>query len=1023
MALTGLRSVRLRARHLAVGALLAAFGAAGAQSTGMVHGTVIDGGTKRPIADAQVNVLGTTLAAVTDAAGRYTIRGTPTGTQRIQARRLGYARGEQSVEVTSGGNVTADFQLNVTASQLEAVVVTGTAGAVERRTVGNAITQLDAASVTAKTNVTSVMDVLQARSPGVQIEAGSGTPGTAPDIRIRGASSLSVTPPVVFIDGVRVSTAGLGNFDPSGQGLSGNSGGQGANAWDLVNPQDIESIEIIKGPAASTLYGADAAGGVIQIITKKGAHGQQSAQWGGRVELGHNDLGSVTIPDNYTMCTQARIDATTTSGGQTVPLYPGCQGKSAGTLLVQNPLRDLPGGLRDGAVQNFSAFVRGGGERYSYYVSGDHSYDEGVLGNSYDRRRSLRSNFSFSPSEKANVAVNAGIVDSHLRLPLDGESAQGLLFSALRSTPGRFTTLPGQTEQGWFTVTPEQSNQYDNEVSTQRMLLGATVSYQPFSWFRNRLTAGLDWSDGLATLFAPPNTPVLTGDTLGLTAQRTPRSRLYTLDYSGTIEHALTSNLNSSTSVGSQVIASRSETLYGSGRGLGSPDVTLIGSTTDITASNSFVANNSVGYYVQEQLGWKNRLFGTVALRADDNSSFGTKFNAAYYPKASLSWILSEEPALKSLFSTVHADNFKLRAAWGEAGRAPSPYSAVRTYTISVVTLGATTASALRTSAYGNPNLKPERGREVELGFESQLLNSRASVDFTYYNKRMNDVLVSQPVAPSTGFRSSQQSNIGSTANSGIELSLAGTPLQLRNFGWDARLSLSTNHNELLSFGDTSIKSITPFASYGSVQQLRVGYPLGGYWAPYPKRNPDGSLVLVNGAISLDTSVYIGPSMPTRELSLANTFTFFRDFSLYSLFDYKGGFYNYRGVDLYRCASSQNCRELNDPNFPAAELPIYQAGVSNAPRAVYIHKADFWKLRDVSLTYSLPQRIAGKMSATAASVTLAGHNLAIWSKYPGPDPEVNTYGRRIAIDGQFIRGDIYAMPMTRRLTAAINLTY
>ena len=163
--------------------------------------------------------------------------------------------------------------------------------------------------------------------------------------------------------------------------------------------------------------------------------------------------------------------------------------------------------------------------------------------------------------------------------------------------------------------------------------------------------------------------------------------------------------------------------------------------------------------------------------------------------------------------------------------------------------------------------------------------------------------------------------------------------------------------------------------------------------------------------------------MPTRELSISNTFTLFRNFSIYSLFDYKGGFYNYRGVDIYRCASSQNCIQLNDPNFPASELPIYQAGVSNAPRGVYIHKADFWKLRDVSVTYTLPRFLAAKASASAASITLAGHNLALWSSYPGPDPEVNSYGYWNAVLGMFQRGDIYSMPMTRRLTASLNLTF
>jgi hypothetical protein len=199
---------------------------------------------------------------------------------------------------------------------------------------------------------------------------------------------------------------------------------------------------------------------------------------------------------------------------------------------------------------------------------------------------------------------------------------------------------------------------------------------------------------------------------------------------------------------------------------------------------------------------------------------------------------------------------------------------------------------------------------------------------------------------------------------------------------------------------------------------LRPGYPIASYWGAFPKRNPDGTPIFVNSVLQLDTT-FIGPSMPTREIAFSNTFSLFKNLSVYSLFDYKAGHYNYRGAELYRCASAQNCLVLNDPNTPATELPIYRIGNgNNTPFGLYIHKADFVKLRDVSVTYTLPSQWASRAQASSMSVTLAGHNLALWSDYPGPDPEVNTYGNRA-----FIRGDIYSMPMTRRLTAALNLTF
>ena len=178
----------------------------------------------------------------------------------------------------------------------------------------------------------------------------------------------------------------------------------------------------------------------------------------------------------------------------------------------------------------------------------------------------------------------------------------------------------------------------------------------------------------------------------------------------------------------------------------------------------------------------------------------------------------------------------------------------------------------MRTGSYGNPGLKPEKGQETEIGFDADLFESRVGIEFTHYDKEMRDVLVSTSMAPSTGFRGTQQANLGAVTNKGIELALSATPLQLKNFDWDARLSLSTNKNKLLAFGDTSIHQQTPPSqSYGAVQQHRVGYPLGGLLGPVPKRNADGTLALVNGAITLGDTVYIGPAMPTREMAFSNT--------------------------------------------------------------------------------------------------------------------------------------------------------
>jgi TonB-linked SusC/RagA family outer membrane protein len=986
------------------------------QSSGTLSGRVTEAHSQRPVSDVQVTVVGAERSGVTNSNGEYTIVGVPAGAQRVRARRIGFAPSEQATNIEAGAVTSASFTLNPTATDLGAVVVTGTAGSQERRTLGNSITQLNVAEINDRSTLLTVTDALQSKTPGVTILPGSGIPGASADIRIRGASSLNGYRPVVFIDGIRYNIEGLGNFNATGSGLVGQAqSSQATSALDLISPNDIESIEVLKGPAAATLYGADAAAGVIQIITKKGTRGQQNLRWTGKIERGTNKWGTET-PTTYTVCDAVKIADTA--------VWPGCTGQPLGTLLTQNILADRSNNaLRDGTLDRLSTSVRGGGDRYSFYISGDRDRDYGVFYNSFLTRQSMRSNFSFTPTEKIDFNINVGYVQTQLGLPYQDESANSLLLSAARGRPGRVTT----NGMGWSTVNPSQSNQYDNTTKSDRTIIGGTLNYNPFSWFKNRFTAGIDYTTSLAQLLAIPGQP---DDPAGSIAQRTPRNRVYTLDYVASLIGSLPRDLVSTTSIGSQVIASRAERLDATGVGLGAPDVTLIGTAATLSGANSFSENNSVGYYIQEQMGWKNRLFVTGALRADDNSSFGTNFNAIIYPKASLSWVLSEEPFAQRFLNALRAEDFKFRTAWGRAGRAPAPYSATQTYTVDRVATGSGTVLALRTSSYGNPDLKPERGEEIEVGFESAFFSRRTGVDFTYYSKRTMNMLQSVPISPSLGFPASRLGNIGEVTNKGIELGLNVTPVQRPNFTWDMRLNLSTNANKLITFGDpanpTKFQETPASQAYGAVQRHRVGYPLGGYWVQFALRNPDGSPQLSStGTVLLDTAQYIGPSAPTREYGLSQTISFFKNFRLYALVDWKRGQYLFNLKESNRCtaAANLNCERVNRPNllFPvtredtiaARELPVWRQVVST-----YVEPADFTKLRDLSLSYTLPQGFLKSIGAETAQITLAGHNLKLWTKYTGLDPEVNTYGGR-----NFIRVDSYAAPMTRRVSVSLTLSY
>lgn len=1006
--------VRIAGFALAATALLGlAAGPAAAQETGSVRGRVVEAATGRPLSGAQVYIAGTDRGAIANASGEYLLLNVPAGSHTVTAEMLGYSRTQVEVVVSTGQVASANFELSQQAISMDAIVVTGTAGAVSKRTLGNSIATVDAADVTAKTTISTLTELLQAKTPGLALLPNSGVTGTASDMRIRGAGSLINNSPVIYVDGIRYNDGGLGTFTPSGAGATGYSG-QTTSALSGLNPADIESIEVIKGPAAATLYGAEAANGVIQIITKKGRAGQQALQWNARFEYGANDW-ALDIPDNYTVCNEAKQADPAT--------WPGCQGVPVGTVLTGNPLRDDPAALRSGLVRKQALSLRGGGDRYSFYVAGENIDEEGVFHNNYDERRSIRANFTFQPSDVLDFAVTTNYIRGMLRLPVGDEAAQGMLLSAFRGKPGRITSDP--LNEGWGTTRPEQVNDYDNTTKSDRLTLGATANYNPFSWLRNRLTVGLDYTSSLAQILSLPGSTDAdyAGTPDGFVAQRVPRTYIYTVDYVGNVSRDLSPDLNSTTSFGMQYNHRHDETLYASGTGLGAPTVTQIDRAQLTRGANSYSDAKSLGFFVQEQLGWKNRIFVTGAVRMDNSSVFGDEIRRILYPKASVSYVMSEDPAFSDFFAGLGVGNFRVRGAWGQAGQAPPPYVANQTYTVSQVVLGETVGSELRTLAYGNPDLKPERGDEIELGFDLGAFDDRLGLEFTYYNKRMTDVLVTRSVPASTGWVSSRYVNLGETKNSGFEVLVSGALVQTPSFTWDADLSVATNSNELVTFGDPTLTQISVSgASYSpGYQQHRPGYPLAGWWLPVPLRNEDGTPVMNGDAVAMDTTRYLGTAVPTREISFSNTFTFLQDFRLFALVDYKGGHkvFNYKSYN--RCRFQDNCTRMADPNNVdpvTGEVLNPEVYVWRQVPSAYLEDGAFIKLRDLSLTYSLPTELSSRFGVDAASLTLAGHNLALWSDYSGIDPEVNGYGNRA-----FVRADVYSVPMIRRMSMSVNLSF
>ena len=1011
------RRRRWRVVALALTLAAAAARSAAAQDGGIVGGVVVAEGTSAPIPDVQVSVEGTTQGASTDAQGRFRITGLAGDQVRLNLRRLGYRPATQTARV---GDTEVRIVLSTRALELEQVVVTGTAGATERRQLGNAVSQVNAAEIVATQPVQNFQELLNARAPGVNIIPGSGQVGTGSRIRIRGASSLSLTnEPLIYVDGVRVDNTQASG--PSSQSF----GSRPISRWNDFNPDDIESIEVLKGPAAATLYGTEAANGVIQIITKRGVQGRpqfnatvrQGANWfqdpEGRVwtNYGTVETGD-TLPDGET----AVLDTTTID---IVDLE-----NERGTPI-----------FRTGHLQEYNLSVSGGSPALRYYVGGAAEGNEGAERNNKLNRYNGRVNLTLTPSDKWDAAASVGYTTGRTDIGFEAGGG-GTTWTTYFATPA---TL-GTPQRGFYSGPPEAYYEgFEIFQDVDRFTGSFTLNHRPARWFNHRLIAGTDRlnednqeigqrNPELAEFFSE-----LGGGedgTNGYMDVSTRNVSYNTLDYVANANFELTPSLRTTTSVGGQYYSRVTQRRAISGTGFPAPGFKSLETLSIISEDDDdVIENNTVGVFVQEQLGWNDRLFVTGALRVDDNSAFGTNFDRAYYPKASLAWVLSDEP----FFRVPYLNTLKLRAAYGHSGQQPDAFAALAYYR-------AGGAGTVTPGALGNRDLGPERSYETELGFDAGFLNDRAGIEFTYFTGVTKDAILSRAVAPSTGFGGVadpvtnvgiQYFNAGRVNRTGLELLLRGQPLQRENVALDLSFSIGTNENEIKSLGTSSDGEAITFLPIDNTTAHTVGYPVGSWFSkrivsadfdPATKKAinimcDDGE----GGAVACAQAprVYLGNTIPKTEGALNSTLTLFKNLRLNALVDFKRGYKKLDGNRRVRCDLFGRCRENFYPEeFDPRIVAEAQAGGSYINSLV--QDASFAKLREVAATYTLPQRWSGLIGANRASITVAGRNLHTWTDYPGLEPEASFLGGTRGGYGQWEQN---VVPQLASFVTTFNISF
>lgn len=1001
-------------------AVMASATAAQAQQSS-VQVRVTEARTARPVAEAQVAIAGSLIGGLTNAEGRVTLRGVPLGPQTIRVLRVGFAEAKLLIRVTGTELPLQEITISPVAVDLSPVVITAT-GTQLRKEVGNAVATINVAQTVQVSPITTVADLLAARTSNLVVTTGTQT-GSGSRTRIRGVASMSLSnEPIFIIDGVRM-TADVGSSSLF-------TGGAQPSRVSDINPDEIEGIEIVKGPSAAALYGTAAANGVVLITTKRGRAG--AARWTTYAEVGRIEDRN-TYPTAYTLFGKANPTDANELGFNQCNL----QRVGIGTCFVDSVAalnlfdNDSLTPLGTGSRYQAGAQLSGGTETVRYFLAGEREEELGIMElPKFERarlareqavmrewlerpnalaRNSLRANLNSAVNPKLDLSVSSSFLNIDTRYSLESNATAGLGSQAFGG-PGCIKCLPDRVVQaqagqpplntplyGYRAWTPGYSWQEKASQLVNRFLISGTANWRPKSWWQVRGTVGDDFSDRIDDdlLFNGEGPPISVTQRNGFNSNVRTDIRNTTADVGSTMQYNHSAWLNFKTTFGMQYVNSLFSQAQANGNELPPGAQTPNGALVR-TAFRSTGIQRTLGAFVEEAASINDRLFLSAAVRTDQNSAFGTNYQRVYYPKASLAWVASDESFFPE-FSWL--SEFRYRAAFGASGVQPGSNDALRFFGTSLQSIRATDAAGLQLSALGNTDLKPERSTEFETGFDAKLFESRVNFEMTYYNKRTKDALISAIVAPSAGSANNVRRNLGSVANTGWEFQTNAQLLDRASVGWDMTVSYSTNANKVVSLGGTPEQKTT-------TNWIVEGYPIRGFWENpilgYEDKNGDGLITYWGGADSAKNEIFVGAedvflgyNQPRYIGSLSTGFDLLnRRLRIQSLFDYRGGNKWYNNTERIRC-TRPNCGGRMNPDATLAEKAATTAALEHPARtnAGYFQDGEFVRWREASVQYNLSEAMASRIfRSRSANVVASMRNVKLWTAYRGVDPEADFTG-------------------------------
>ncbi len=1046
---------------------------------GTLKGTVIESSTGDALPGAQVLLIALNMGAVSGMDGQYEVANVPAGTHRLEVRFIGYRTIRQDVTITSGETTVLDVNLEEAAINLDEVVVTGAGGPVEKRKLGNSIATIDASSLE-NLPIQSFSDILQGREPGLVGLPSGGQTGEGTRIRIRGSASLSQSnEPIVYIDGVRANNGGGLNFN----------GGGSPSRLDDINPEAIERVEVLKGAAAATLYGSEASNGVIQIFTKRGNVGPprfnfqitQSA-----INYPHvYDANTGFARTQAQADTMAKwLGVSGLKPYQLVErefmeeLYETGYGQTYSASVSGGS----PGITYFASARWFREDGPFGGKKNRRYPPGASTLVEDI-----SKRGQATASLNIFPSDKLQFRITSSYTDSFLETMDSNNNIFGVPSLAQFSKP-ELVKYNNQTGTIAF-ATVNEAMQQVLQQSVRRFVGSVGANYRPLNNLTLDATFGIDFTNQKDTDVRgfgwnidgfSGSEPDGSRDFLNTNHQE------LTFDLKGTLRHELSRSLESTFLFGSQGFISNEEQLLGSGVNFPGPGFNVAGAAEVEDVFEFFSEIVNVGLFFQEQVGIKNILFVTAGGRLDANSAFGSDFSTIFYPKVSASFIPSDASFWRPIGPLT---SLRFRAALGRSGLQPGAFDALTTYTSLSSLNGPGIAPSNLGNPELKPEIATEweigleaglfndryaleatywdrtvkdalidRQFPVSGGFRARQLDNIGELKGRGVELEVNALLHNSAntavnVFANTAYLWEQVTDMGGAP----PIKVGGTYPRYRNYLTEGYAPGTNFGARLLDVpaGSLPVDLNGDGAPDTESQLLDI---LGGL-TPDNARLPNSTAqVLLADDPNPDDNLtgnlthFLGKPTPDWAGSFGGTVRFLGSFSFSTLFEYKyGNYYVNNLTGAFRQANPVIGR--NTPEAAAVELNYITGGTDsngnpqnkaevrlqalrdwlNKELALSpfsglntIKQADFLRWREVSLTYTVPRTFTQRYGLRNLSFTVAGRNLALWTKYDGVDPELNAVGRGAGslLDQNFLDGvEAFGFAIPRQVVFTMRMSF